>query len=360
MLPPIFQNADKLSDKSVAMYKSRIRTIIDTAARIDGVALNSDDDVNALIKRINRDPKYFEQIVRKLSSVNSRTPREYSFYDGYVGAWMAMQKHNPHLNKDLDKDERSQLSREWREMSKKIRDSRNDDREDRRKLEKYDSSPSLDDIVDLRKKLPKGDILRLIIALYTDIPCLRNDFHDICLYVSTIPEDGTPNYIAVDADWTTGVLVLHEFKTAKYYNDLPLAIKLPKSLVQEIKQYRDANMLHGKPTLFVNRDNKAYTDKAFSKLVTRSFHKHLQKHVNIMLLRHLCVMAYFDSTREHIYKLARIMGHTVKTSLEYDWDVEDPDLLVTKKLRRKIVKKHDPLRIDFDAVLEKMIPIITS
>jgi hypothetical protein len=138
----------------------------------------------------------------------------------------------------------------------------------------------LKDIEKKRDTFKEGTKERLLLAMYTYIPPLRNDFHAVYLYQTTPSNPTHPNYLTLD----TFTLTLKEHKTVKtvgiYQNTLP------KNLQKEIQA---SLQTQPRDWLFANKKNEPYTAGTFNKWVNRTLEKLFNKPLTISLIRHVYV-----------------------------------------------------------------------
>lgn len=142
------------------------------------------------------------------------------------------------------------------------------------------------DVIKKREQLAKDNYAsreHLILAMYSHIPPLRQDFYNVKL-LPKMPfgsKANQGNFLVIKAR-SPCVLVLNEFKTdttfKRYYKEMPpeLCKIIHKSLLEYPRDY-----------LFVDSQNKPY-DKfdSFCKLINRSLQDIFEKPVTVTMLRH--------------------------------------------------------------------------
>jgi hypothetical protein len=89
---------------------------------------------------------------------------------------------------------------------------------------------SYESIIAERDGLRKGSFERLLLYMYTAIPPVRNDYHNLKIYFKK-PRFNIGNYLIFRRE-TNSCIVLNEFKTDRSYD--PITIKLPRELYIEI------------------------------------------------------------------------------------------------------------------------------
>lgn len=162
-----------------------------------------------------------------------------------------------------------------------------------------------------RDTLKEGTKERLLLAMYTYIPPLRNDYNAVYIYNSTPSgEIGHPNYIALDK----GLMVIREHKTVNkvgVYENV-----LPKPLLHEIIKSLETSP---RDWLFSDKDNEPYSSGTFNKWVNRVLLRLFGKPLTISLIRHVYINDIdFNSLRiTEKEKIAKLMCHKIGTQDKY-------------------------------------------
>ena len=173
------------------------------------------------------------------------------------------------------------------------------------------------EVIGLQKKAKDSftDENYIIYCLYTMQPPARADYNN--MYITTrmsknLSDD--KNWLLISKDAAKWKFIFNDFKTATTMGQI--INKVPKELVEVLKEYIDANNLqHGNkllPTL--------NTDNALVKRVRSIFKKLSDKEVGIGLLRHAYVQ-HFLSTKKTFKQredLAKKMMHSASLQELYD------------------------------------------
>jgi len=222
-----------------------------------------------------------------------------------------------------------------------------------------DAYISYEDVVKKRDSLEQGDMVRLLLMMYTEIPPVRSDYHSTRVYNDfSVPElkttisrahvmtmlDGTQedvdlidgeskgsiqalgNFVVLDK--TKPVLVLNEYKTSKKYKSI--VVSLPQKIVKDI----EASMKKvPREYLFVSsRGRKPYHDgknpeKAFNDWANYNLKKLFEKkEFHLTMLRHIYIsrrdlegggIENWSGLEQD--KVAKAMGHSVEQQRKYMW-----------------------------------------
>lgn len=249
----------------------------------------------------------------------------------FLSAVLSLFKHVPWL-----KDKYPEAAFAWQALRhdnyKHIKDRYLDNQPTERQR---DAFVPLREVLRVRDALPRGDVDRLLLSMYTDIPPARGgDFHAVRL----LRQEPSPaseekgNYIVVNKpspkSCSKCLLVINEFKTRRHYD--PIRHDLPESLCGEL-----AESLEKQPRdyLFVTLDQQPFTRSAFSTWANRRLHRLFGRRVTLTMLRHLYVMA-LDFNRlssRQLLEIGNSMGHRMEMQKQYQWLLDRDDKEATKK-----------------------------
>jgi len=175
---------------------------------------------------------------------------------------------------------------------------------------------SFEDVTKVRDLLKDGDVMKLLLLLYTEIPPLRSDYAN----VKILKKQGKyeDNYIFGDT------FHLLNYKTSKKYG--PKQIKLTKKIMDQIEISLKKNP---REYLFIDSQNKPFCESTngnnnFNKYFNTKLKK-LFKNNNISLtyFRHLYLsrpdLKLNEKTLAEREKLSLIMGHSLLQQSRYFW-----------------------------------------
>lgn len=143
-----------------------------------------------------------------------------------------------------------------------------------------------------------SDEIKLLVALYTEIPPVRNDYMSLRICRRS-PREDVGNYIVLND--TVGKIIINEHKTAKEYG--ALKIKLPARLRARMLAYIKEN---DSQTHLFN-----VSGPSISRWLGDAFFKHSGQRVTINTLRHSYISEFRKGDKTLLEKrdLARAMGH---------------------------------------------------
>jgi hypothetical protein len=190
-----------------------------------------------------------------------------------------------------------------------------------------------DQVCSLRDGLPVGGQDRLLLAMYTEIPPVRSDFHSTRVMSPLEAEDFkmTPhlpcNFIVISvsasgssASSDTSYLVLEKYKTVNKYGTKH--ITLPQTLVLEITASLMANPRN---YLFVGNDGQPFDkENSFTQWANRALKRMFQNtKISLTMLRHIYISRR-DLNLETMSgleqdEIAQVMGHSLDTQRKYLW-----------------------------------------
>jgi hypothetical protein len=175
---------------------------------------------------------------------------------------------------------------------------------------------TLSEISKIRDVLPDDSEAKLIIALYTMIPPVRNNFYHVRLYKEQ-PKDDEDNYMVLNDD---PALYLNKYKTAKHYDTIK--IELPDQLVDLIHKSLDRNP---REYLFVNKKGLPYENaNTFNKWANTILKRVLKNpNFNLTMFRHIYIsdpsVDLIHKNRGQRKEIAHDMGHSTDTQDKYLW-----------------------------------------
>ncbi len=233
--------------------------------------------------------------------------------DKICNVFMAVFNYN-HKFKERNKD----LFDKWIKETKQIKDLIDEKYEKNepttRQAEAY---VSFDELINTRNKMKKGTQERLLLFMYTEIPPVRNDYHNMRIYKSK-PKYNTGNYIVIDEHKAN--ITLNDFKTDRSYEKIQ--IEVPQSLRKEILQSLE---LMPRDHLFVStRTNKPYTsDNSFVQWANRTLKRLFNNNISLTTLRHVYIsrrdLELETKSGTQRKNIAKIMGHSLEQQQKYLW-----------------------------------------
>lgn len=173
------------------------------------------------------------------------------------------------------------------------------------------------DIVKIRDSLSDDEIEgKLLLACYTMIPPLRNDFNHVKILDKQPDDTMTGNYLILGK---VNKLVINEFKTAKQYEKI--VIDLPVDLQKLIHKSLE---LEPRGFLFANRHDQPYLANSFNKYANRLIKRLLNNEsISLTSFRHLYlsdpVLDIKSRTLGERKVIANAMGHSVARQGDYLW-----------------------------------------
>lgn len=233
----------------------------------------------------------------------------------YISAICAIFKHSDHLIKDLpDKD----ICRQnWIGLLKKndepIIQRMESQTPTENQLQKSGTYLTMDEIVEIRDKLPHGTIERLLISFYTLIPPVRADYYATQI-VYNIDDVVSPNYILLTKG--NAELVITDFKTASTFGRIHHP-SLPKSLYKELIASLE---LFPRNYLFVSSECNLFTRETFSTWSSRLLTKVFKRTFTLTLFRHIYISSLDLNIGSGILKdISNKMGHSITMQMMYKW-----------------------------------------
>ena len=172
-------------------------------------------------------------------------------------------------------------------------------------------------VLDTIDKLKPCSQERLLLAMYTLIPPVRNDYHLLKIFKKN-PNHSNGNYIVLNK--SNPIIVLNDFKTDKTYDQIK--IKIPKRLKDEIELSLDNK---DRDFLFVSTSNNAPYKSAntFNKWCNRTLEKIFNKPITLTDLRHIFIsrrdLKLEEQSGEDRKKISQIMGHSLEQQQRYLW-----------------------------------------
>lgn len=252
--------AENLSDKSKDLYLQRMRLWTE----------GTEKPITIILKN----PQIYIQWLKE----NKPEPQTQKAY--LVGI-LALFKHTKNL-KERFPDQYQVWNDTFNTLNKEIEERYKTNEPTERQQDAY---IPFKDIEKKRDLLKEGSKERLLLAMYTYIPPLRNDFHAVYLYPTNPPQSQStsqthPNYLTLD----TFTLTLKEHKTVKTVGIYQHT--LPKDLQKEIQASLETQP---RDWLFANKKNEPYSAGTFNKWVNRTLEKLFGKPLTISLIRHVYV-----------------------------------------------------------------------
>ena len=234
--------------------------------------------------------------------------------DGYVTALKSLFLQTPGM-----KQKYPELYMKWDEIHKKVRQPINEKYQSNKPTDRQkEAYISFEKIEEIRDKLKKGSIGRLLLSMYTMIPPVRSDYDKIGIYKNEkIVKDGIDNFLILNKN---PYLVITKYKTSKTYKDIK--IDLPKKLVSEIKA---SLKLKPRDFLFIQKNGEPY-DKpnTFNRWANRTLKKIFgKKNISLSTLRHIYItrrdLKLEEKSGLERKEIADVMGHSVATQQNYLW-----------------------------------------
>jgi hypothetical protein len=177
---------------------------------------------------------------------------------------------------------------------------------------------SYENIIEKRNKLKKGSIERLLLFMYTAIPPVRNDYHNLKIYFKK-PKFDVNNYL-IFRQKNNSVIVLNEFKTDKTYDSI--TINIPPELYDEI---HDSLTKEPRDFLFVSTQNGLpyNSPNTFSKWANRTLKAIFKNDISLTTLRHVYItrrdLKLETKSGIERKRIADIMGHSLNQQQKYLW-----------------------------------------
>lgn len=218
-------------------------------------------------------------------------------------------RYNPEL-----KDTHSKEHAKWADVFKKAKDVVEERYSQNKPTERQEAGyVPYADIIKARDALPKGDLARLLLGVYTYIHPMRCEYSRVRIYKGRVPKEKEPNYIVLSAAGKARLILTH-FKTRKHH--APYDILLPSELVEDLTASLKAQP---RDYLFVNSRGEPYTSHLYTKWTMRVFQGIFKRPLTVALIRHAFVNTIDFNTLSIKEKreIATSMGHTVETQDRY-------------------------------------------
>ena len=160
-----------------------------------------------------------------------------------------------------------------------------------------------------------SDDAKLLVALYTELPPVRNDYVNLRI-LRAEPETDEGNYVVLRRK--NAYIKLNNHKTAKFSS---IQNKLPPALKRRFMEY--ARDHPTETTLFKMEEN------AMSKRITRIFGRYSDKLIGVNILRHSYISHFLDKapSLRAMEELAKQMGHSVALQQLYRKMKDDESLM---------------------------------
>lgn len=185
-----------------------------------------------------------------------------------------------------------------------------------------DVVPDINKMAEVAAKMKEGglktlrdtlDYLQLLMV--TDMAPKRNDYGALKVFKSA-PTDDCGNYVILPTPRnSTGSLVMHDYKTARkgisYREELPVSVS---------NALRDSLVAFPRRHVFVGRDGKEMSDKAYGDAVKATFRRRMGKNAGMTVIRHAYVTQRCNPgevTRTELRKTAHAMQHTLEQQASY-------------------------------------------
>lgn len=161
-------------------------------------------------------------------------------------------------------------------------------------------------ITELRDNLIKERDFQkaLLLALYTRIPPVRNDYYNLKV------KNYNPE---IDNYYGNKILVLNNYKTAKYYGRI--IIRIDNTLKELIKKN-----INDTDFLFITEKGVPFSSTNFTKYFQKIFQENFNTKTNFQMMRNIYITHMYekkDLSLEKIKLINRIMGHSLEQSLLY-------------------------------------------
>lgn len=236
--------------------------------------------------------------------------------DGYFSAVVALFRYNQEL-----KESEFELFGKWKKLQEEVRKPISDKYKSNEPTEKQrDAYVPFDELLKTQALLETGSLQKLLLMMYTEIPPVRNDYHQTKI-VREIPSDmdAFDNFIVLSDE--KPVIILQKYKTAAVYG--MLVIDIPPKLQKEIelslvKMPRDH--------LFVStRTGKPYDlEGTFNTWANRALKNMFGKtNFSLTTLRHIYISRRDLMLEERSgldqEKIAKLMGHSIEQQRKYLW-----------------------------------------
>jgi hypothetical protein len=298
-------NTPRLSDVTKYNYK---RTYIN---------IQRDIMPKYTLYRILLNPHIFAQNVTvylKTHKNKKGEPLSLSFQNSMYAAMIALFIHNQHFaNNNIE------LFEHWKNLlairRKPIEDMYDSNLPTDKQIKSY---IPLTEIIKIRDSLPYGSIEKILVLMYTAIPPVRCDYHQLKIYTSLLAkrcDEYHGNYILSDDDITD--VILQKYKTAKHHGTI--SIELPDEVWDEIEYNLE---LSPRSYLFVNKNGDMFSNKVSFRwwakpILCRLFGENFTLHT----FRHIYVTDKINYlTYDQKKKMAGDMCHSLHQQSRYAWD----------------------------------------
>jgi integrase len=154
----------------------------------------------------------------------------------------------------------------------------------------------------------KDHMLYLVLVVYEFLPPKRSDLGNIRI-VRTSRINKEENHLNLSSGW----LNLANYKTAKRYGRY--CEKLSPELLKHIEL---SLQMYPRRYLFVSNALNPLNNCEYGRLVRQAFIRHLQRDVNVCILRHLFITEFITEAPAYIKRVAaRRMLHSLKLQDQY-------------------------------------------
>jgi hypothetical protein len=289
-----------LSKASIRQYVSKLNNLIDiTKHDIEWILQHPKEVYNIVINTYHEDQSRKAYLVSVLALFKHVPDLKNKYKENYTKFF----QYHKDVNNDVDERYRKGIANERQKKS----------------------YVQWEDVLKKRQELHDkdyGGIQHLLLSMYTYIPPLRQDFHNI-KFVRSMPfgaKASKGNFMVLNKK--SAVLVLNEFKTKhvfKHYHK-----ELPSELLQIIWKSVD-NM--PRDYLFVDSNGGPYEkEDSFHKFVNRNLKEIFQKPVTVNTLRHSFIL---DERKRNVTPgeeadSAKDMLHSIAMKNNYRFRVDDP------------------------------------
>lgn len=230
----------------------------------------------------------------------------------FIVCILALRKHIPEFN-ERHKDAFEKWADALADIDEKIRDIDMYNMPSERQKKGY---IPFDSIREKIKKLSKGSVERMLIAMYTLIEPLRADYNRLKIYKGAkVPDDNTEDNWLLLKNARTMIMHIGEHKTVKTHGVIER--NLPTLLQSEIKTF-----LFDKPDrnyLFQERDGKPFSANAFSQWANRKFRQIFNIPLTITIIRHAFIntLDLNNLSQHQRNEIAKNMAHSPSQQLNY-------------------------------------------
>ena len=179
------------------------------------------------------------------------------------------------------------------------------------------------DLINMRNTLEPGTYERLLLSMYTYIPPLRADYHEVRINPSaSFIKLKKTNYLQIHN--TQATLVIRDFKTASKYK--VIRHELTPEFRKEIQASLD---YEPRKYLVVMPSDKTrpYDRNGFSKWANKVLQDLFKVPITLTALRHIFIST-LDFTKMRVLEMEKIahdMGHSLGMQKQYQWLSENEE-----------------------------------